>query len=96
VQVAALVTAAWLTRRQRDVALPAVVTLLCVFAAQALFWTFTFPANAATANWTVPTDDWESLRRDWEYSHLAGAALQFIGVLSLVLALVRHGRSPAS
>jgi hypothetical protein len=93
VQVVALITAAWLTRRQDEVARPVVVTLLCVVAAQVLFWIFTFPANAATTNWTVQPDDWQRLRRDWEYSHLAGAILQFIGVLGLILALVRRART---
>ena len=98
VQVIALVAAAWLTRGQRQVLLPIVVTLLCVAGAHILFWTFTFPANQATANWTVQAGDWQRLRRDWEYSHLGGAVLQFIAVSSLVVAVAerarRFGREP--
>ena len=95
VQVVALAVAAWLTRRQRAVAVPTIVTLLCVAGAQALFWAYTFPANSATANWTLKTDDWETLRSHWEFSHLGGAVLQFIGVASLIVALVARGRSTA-
>jgi hypothetical protein len=93
IQVVALAAAAWLTRRQDQVVRPVVVTLLCVVAAQILFWVFTFPANAATTNWTVQPEDWQRLRRDWEYSHLAGAILQSIGVLGLIVALIRRARA---
>jgi hypothetical protein len=93
VQLIALMAAAGLTWRQRRVALPIVVTLSCVGAAQVLFWAYTFPANAATANWTVQTANWETLRRHWEYSHLAGAALQFIGVSALILAVTERARA---
>jgi hypothetical protein len=92
VQVVALATAVWLTRRQREVALSIVIALACVVVAQAVFWIWTFPANAATVNWTMQPDDWQKLRRDWEYSHLGGAVLQFVGVLSLVVALARRAR----
>jgi hypothetical protein len=90
VQVLALAAALWMARRQRAVVRPLVVTFACVVAAQVLFWSYTFPANAATANWTVQTRDWERLRRDWEYSHLAGAILQLFAVLSLITALVQR------
>jgi hypothetical protein len=92
VQVVALAATAWLTRHQRQVARPVAAALLCVVAAQILFWVFTFPANAATTNWTAQPDDWQRLRRDWEYSHLAGAVLQFVGLLSLIGALVQRAR----
>jgi uncharacterized membrane protein len=92
-QVIALVAAAWLTRRQRQVARPIAGALLCVIAAQILFWTYTFPANAATRNWTVQTADWETLREHWEYSHLAGAVLQLAGILSLIVAVAERARA---
>src|SRR5262245_13432435 len=59
VQVAALVAAAILERSDRRVMLLTVFALACVVAAQGLFWTFTYPANVATANWTVTPDDWQ-------------------------------------
>jgi hypothetical protein len=54
----------------------AALALACLVGAQALFWTFTYPANTATMNWTVQPDDWQVLRRQWELSHAAGALLQ--------------------
>ena len=96
VQVAALATAAALARHRPRVLRPLLLTLACVGAAQGLFWAFTFPANVATANWTLASTDWQDLRRDWEYSHLAGAVLQFIGLLALVLAIAREARPGAA
>lgn len=93
VQIFALLTAAYLSRRQTPVVVPTLLAFLCVAAAQVLFWTYTYPANAATVNWTVQPDDWERLRREWEYSHLAGAGLQFICVVGLIVAVMM--RRPA-
>lgn len=60
------------------------MALLCLLAAQGVFWTFTYPANAATADWTTLPDGWMALRRQWEYSHAAGAVLTFAAYLALV------------
>lgn len=49
----------------------AVLALLCVIGAQAIFWVWTYPANVATNNWTEIPDNWEALRVTWEYSHLS-------------------------
>ena len=70
----------------------AVVALLCLVGAQALFWTFTYPANAATANWTVQPDNWEVLRRHWEYSHAGGAVLQLVAMASLIVGALGDNR----
>lgn len=69
----------WSEKPYRAVAL----AFLCIAATQALFWSFTFPANQATANWTMLPEDWEALRRQWEYSHAASAVLNFAAVLLL-------------
>ena len=70
--------AAILARRERRVLVPTVLAILLVLGAQVLFWTYTYPANKATANWTVQPDNWLRLRQMWEYSHLAGACLQLL------------------
>lgn len=67
----------------------AIVSLLL---AQAVFWTWTFPANAATENWTVQPDGWEALRRQWEYSHLAGAGFQLLSMTLLIAAVLVRDR----
>ncbi len=33
-------------------------------------------------------NQWERLRRQWEYSHLAGADLQLLAMASLIVAVV--------
>jgi hypothetical protein len=92
VQFAALVTAAILARAERRVMVLTLTALACVVAAQALFWILTYPANVATVNWTVSPDNWAGLRRQWEYSHAAGAALQLVGFCLLVGAVFVRGR----
>jgi hypothetical protein len=82
VSIIAVILLAYDDRRQRTLALAA---LLCLAGAQAMFWTFTFPANVATENWTQQPDNWETLRRQWEYSHAAGALLQLACMACLVL-----------
>lgn len=51
---------------------------------QIIFWTFTFPANAATENWTRLPEGWETLRIQWEYSHAGSALLNAAALLFLV------------
>lgn len=70
----------------------AILALLCLIAAQALFWIYTYPANVATVNWTSIPPNWETLRRQWEYSHLAGAAFQLLAMSALIIAALARGR----
>jgi hypothetical protein len=53
-----------------------------------VFFTFTYPANQQTVNWTVLPDNWQQLRRHWEYSHAIGAGLYFVAFISLLLSLL--------
>lgn len=92
VQVAALLIAAILARSERRVMVLTFLALACVIAAQALFWTFTQPANVATGSWTAPPNDWEKLRLQWEFSHAAGAAFQLLGLILLIIAVLSRGR----
>jgi hypothetical protein len=52
------------------------------------FWTYTFPANVATENWTKVPEDWEALRWRWEYSHVAGAVCQILAMCGLIVAVL--------
>jgi hypothetical protein len=55
-----------------------------------LFWIYTFPANKETLYWTVLPENWMALRAQWEYSHAAGAVLNLVAFIMLVLSeLVR-------
>ena len=75
----------------RDVRTFGFVALICLIAAQVLFWTFTYPANVATDNWMKIPANWQFLRANWEYSHAAGAICQLAGMTALIMAaLVRR------
>jgi hypothetical protein len=92
-QLAALVLLAWRSSREYYVFRPVLVALLLMAAAQILFWSFTFPANSATSNWTVMPQDWASLRLQWEYSHAGGALCQLLALCCLVWALFARVRA---
>ncbi len=93
IQFLSLVLLAWRSLREYYVFRPVLAALLLMVAAQVIFWLFTFPANVATQNWTHSPDDWDMLRRQWEYSHAAGAICQLLGLCSLVWALFARVRA---
>jgi ABC-type cobalamin transport system permease subunit len=64
------------------------VAFLCMAGTQVLFWTFTFPANQQTHNWTVFPENWLALRQQWEYSHAASAGLNLVAFVALILAVL--------
>jgi len=65
----------------------ALAAFLCVAGAHSIFWLLTYPANTATANWTMLPENWEALRRQWEYSHAAGAVLNLAALIMLILSV---------
>lgn len=66
----------------------ALIALLCIIGAQVVFWTYTFPANQATSNWTFLPENWQSLRTRWEYSHAAGAGLNLIALSAVIISVL--------
>lgn len=81
-----------LTRRHRGEFGYALTAFLCLVGTQGVFWSFTFPANRATANWTMLPDNWIALRLQWEYSHAASAVLNLVALLAVILAVLRVER----
>ena len=77
-----------MVRHQSKVFALTLAAFLCVLAAHVVFWIFTFPANQETSNWTVLPENWMALRAQWEYSHAAGAVLNLIGFIMLVLSML--------
>src|SRR6266481_953118 len=45
-------------------------------------------ANLATNNWMMIPDNWEQLRREWEYSHAANAVVTFAALCSVALSVL--------
>ena len=61
-----------LMRHERRIFLLTLVAFLCIAGALAVFFTFTYPTNQVTNNWTHLPENWLELRRQWEYSHATG------------------------
>lgn len=72
----------------------ALAAFVLIAATLAIFFTWTFPANQATSNWTVVPDNWRELRARWEYSHAVNAVLTFIALCAVTLSVLldREGR----
>ena len=81
-----------MVRRQPKVFALTLLAFLCVAGAHVVFWIFTFPANQLTSNWTVLPENWMALRARWEYSHAAGAVLNLIAFIMLVLSALVRGK----
>ena len=81
-------------RRDRKAFIFALVALLCIAGTQIVFWTYTFPTNQVTNNWTTLPENWTTLRRQWEYSHATSALLNLLAMLSLSASVVVRMRDP--
>ncbi len=64
------------------------IAFLCILGTQVVFWTYTYPANQETGNWTMLPANWLELRRQWEYSHAASSALNLLALISLILSVL--------
>lgn len=86
---------AWAVRSHLHQALLALLSFGCLLGTQVLFWTWTYPANQATRNWTSLPADWMELRLQWESSHAASAGLALLALITLILAVVEQRPRPA-
>jgi hypothetical protein len=77
------------TRHTRAISIPVLIAFLLLAASQVIFWVYTFPANQQTNNWGYLPDNWMQLRKQWEYSHAAGAVLNFLAFTCLLMAVLR-------
>jgi hypothetical protein len=94
-ELISMATLAVLYWHEPKVRLCAILAIICLVCAQVLFWVFTYPANVTTVNWTMMPDNWQELRRKWEYSHFAGALFQLTAMVLLIAAVLvrKHGVS---
>lgn len=93
IQFASIIAVLIFARNEPLVFWSTIVSLLGLIAAQTIFWIFTYPANVATNNWTSIPENWEVLRRQWEYSHVMGALLQILSMGALCVAALARMRS---
>jgi hypothetical protein len=66
----------------------ALFAFLCIALTLVVFFIWTYAANQATNNWTMIPDNWEQLRREWEYSHAANAVVTFAALCSVTLSVL--------
>jgi hypothetical protein len=66
----------------------AVAALLGLALSLVIFFTWTYPANQATNNWTTIPTNWEQLRGEWEYSHAANALVTLVAFCALALSVL--------
>lgn len=61
---------------------------------QVIFWTFTYPMNVESQNWTAMPENFEVARRQWEYSHAVNALLTLGAFVAITVAAVAGRRGP--
>jgi hypothetical protein len=81
---------------QRTARLWAIAAVTAVIGSQVFFWAFVFPGNQATVNWTVVPDNWEIVRRRWEYGHAASALLDLGALMAVALSALAWTPHPAA
>jgi uncharacterized membrane protein len=79
---------ALMLRRRRGPFWLALAAFICVAGSLAVFFTWTYPANQATSNWTFAPENWRELRTQWEYAHAAGAVLTLIALCCVTLSVL--------
>jgi hypothetical protein len=75
-------------RGQRGPFRLALAAFLCIAATLAIFFTWTFPTNQATSNWTTVPANWTQLRTQWEYSHAVNAVVTFAALCSVTTSVL--------
>lgn len=83
-------------RHQRNAFIFALIAFLCIVGTQIVFWTYTYPANQATNNWTMLPENWSDLRRQWEYSHATSAGLNLVALVAMILSVLARRRERIS
>jgi hypothetical protein len=78
-----------MVRRRRGAFWLALAAFLLVVATLVVFFTWTYPANQATNNWTQVPANWEELRLQWEYAHAANAVLTFTALCAATLSTLQ-------
>jgi hypothetical protein len=74
-----------MVRRMRGALWLALAGFLRVVGTLAVIFTWTYPANQATSNWTEVPAAWQELRRQWEYAHAANALLTFLALCAVTV-----------
>ncbi|MEQ9225663.1 MAG: DUF1772 domain-containing protein [Parvibaculum sp.] len=79
-------------RRERAPRLFAAAGFVLMAGVLVLFFAFIYPANQATANWTAVPENWDALRRQWEYGHAVNAVLTFAAFICIAVSALTTRR----
>ena len=79
-------------RRDRAAARWALTSAGLIVLSLVVFFTWVFPGNQATQNWTAQPENWDALRTRWEYGHATNAVIIFLAFLATCMATVRRGQ----
>lgn len=85
---------ALMVRKERKAFVFALIAFLCIAGTQLVFWTYTYPSNQVTNNWTMLPQNWTELRRQWEYSHATSAGLNLMALVAMILSVLARGYGP--
>jgi len=83
-----------IVRRDRTALWFPLAAFAAIAVTQIIFWSFTFPMNTLTQNWTVNPPDIEVARRQWEYSHAVNALITFAAFVLTALAILKSHHAP--
>lgn len=86
--LAANISLATVLRDQRWPFRLALAAFIIIAVNLVIFFTWTYPANQVTSNWTIVLANWRDLRAQWEYSHVVNAVLMFVALCAVTLAAV--------
>lgn len=83
----------WMVRRNPAAFALSLAAFLCLVATQVIFWSFTYPMNVASDNWTQMPEHFEAARRQWEYSHAVNAVITFLALIAIILSALAARRA---
>jgi protein-S-isoprenylcysteine O-methyltransferase Ste14 len=79
--------------RSRRLSLASFASLIVT---QAIFWSFIYPMNSLTQNWTAMPANFEAVRRQWEYAHAASAGVTLLALVLVLCAVIPGARADRS
>ena len=85
-----------MVRHNRKIFAMILTALLCIAGSLIVFFSFTYPANQLTHNWTTLPANWLELRSQWEYSHATGAILYLFALIMLLLSVLSTDQQVAN
>lgn len=72
------------------------VTFASLIGTQVIFWSFIYPMNSLTKNWTQMPSQFEAARRQWEYAHAASAGMTLLALVLILFAVIVGPRGARS